>query len=95
MSDNSARDRYISFEGLECDTNATQIVETIRQYIDASTTARQWADYFASKLEEKQRLKVDDLFFVGSQLNNIYAFFEELGDEPARELLYQVEQECC
>jgi len=95
MSNTSARDRYTSFEGLDCDANATQIVQTIRQHIDSASTARQWADYFASKLEEKQRLEVDDLFFVGSQMNNIYAFFEELDDEPARELLYQVEQECC
>jgi len=95
MTTTSPRDRYISFDGLECDTNATKLVETIRQYIASATPAQQWADYFTSKLEEKKRLGVDDLFFVGSQLNNLYAFFEELNDEPSRELLYQVEQECC
>lgn len=34
-------------------------------------------------------------FFVGSQMNNIYAFFSERSDEEALALLYQVEQECC
>ncbi|MEJ2407195.1 MAG: N(2)-fixation sustaining protein CowN [Candidatus Thiodiazotropha sp.] len=95
MTTATPRDRYVSFDGLECDDNATQIVDTIRRYIAIPDKAGQWADYFSSKLNEKERLQVDDLFFVGSQMNNIYALFEELGDDAAHELLYQVEQECC
>lgn len=91
----TSRDRYISFEGLDCDTNASKIVETLRHYISSPDKATQWANYFDAKLVEKQRLGVDDLFFVGSQLNNIYAFFEEVNDSDGHDLLYQVEQECC
>lgn len=95
MNSMTTRDRYISFEGLDCDVNASKIVETLHHYIASPGNAQQWADYFKGKLVEKQRLGVDDLFFVGSQLNNIYAFFEEVSDSAGHELLYQVEQECC
>lgn len=95
MTSTPNRDRYISFEGLECDENASTLVATIRRYIKEPGKAQQWADYFSGKLGEKERLNVDDLFFIGSQLNNIYAFFDEVNDEQAHELLYQVEQECC
>lgn len=95
MNDSTLRDRYVTFDGLECDTNATKLVDTIRNYIANPAGAEQWAKYFEGKLQEKERLHVDDLFFIGSQLNNVYAFFDELGDDEARDLLYQVEQECC
>lgn len=91
----TTRDRYITFDGLDCDANATKIVDTIRRYIDAPEHAGQWSDYFNKKLEEKRRLGVDDLFFVGSQVNTIYLFLEEIDDRQTHELLYQVEQECC
>jgi hypothetical protein len=89
------RDRYLTFEGLDCDANATKLVATIREHLSSPGEAMPWATYFEGKLLEKQRLGVDDLFFVGSQLNNLYAFFDQLGDHGAQELLYQVEQECC
>ncbi len=89
------RDRYITFDGLDCDHNAETLVAAVRRHIAETDEARQWADYFSNKFIEKERLGVDDLFFVGSQLNNLYSYFEELEDEPMQELLYQVEQECC
>jgi len=95
MSHANNRDRYISFDGLECDTNATRVVDTIRDYIGDPAHAGKWTDYFTKKLAEKKRLGVDDLFFVGSQVNTIYLFLDEIGDQATHELLYQVEQECC
>lgn len=95
MNDNSVRDRYITFTGLDCDTNASKLVDIIRHYIQNRDGSEQWASYFEGKLQEKERLHVDDLFFIGSQMNNVYAFFDELGDTEAHDLLYQVEQECC
>ena len=32
---------------------------------------------------------------LGSQLNNLYAHFEVVQDQAARELLYRFELECC
>ena len=89
------RDRYITFEGLDCDANASRIVTTIRHAIDSATLPGNWMDYFSKKLQEKERLGVDDLFFVGSQVNTIYALLDEIDDQETHELLYQVEQECC
>ena len=71
MNDTSARDRYVTFEGLDCDQNATKLVDIIRHYIQNPGGADQWARYFEGKLLEKERLHVDDLFFIGSQLNNV------------------------
>jgi len=95
MSDKNARDRYITFSGLDCDKNASKLVDIIRHHVDNSAGAEQWSGYFQNKLQEKVRLDVDDLFFIGSQLNNVYAFFDEVDDAEANALLYQVEQECC
>jgi len=95
MSITSPRDRYVSFEGLGCDANARLVVGHLRTYIEEFSGKTPWADYFKSKLKENYRLGLDDLFFVGSQMNNIYAFFAEVGNEESNALLYQVEQECC
>lgn len=95
MSVTSPRDRYVTFDGLDCDTNARKVVDYIRRYIDEFSGKSPWADYFQSKLQENQRLGLDELFFVGSQMNNIYSFFADVGNEEINALLYQVEQECC
>lgn len=89
------RDRYISFEGLECDRNASEIIATIRRHMALPDGGGRWGKYFTTKFAEQQQMGTDELFFVGSQMNNLYTFFEEIGDEAASELLYQVEQECC
>jgi len=89
------RDRYISFEGLECDHHATQILCAIRLHLKQLLPSDKWQNYFAMKFGEQQRMGTDDLFFVGSQMNTLYDFFEEMDDETTGELLYQVEQECC
>lgn len=92
------RDRYVTFDGLNCDSNASLLVATIRRHItDPGKVERvgKWVDYFNTKFTEQQRLNVDDLFFVGSQMNNLFDFFAECDDSESLELLYQVEQECC
>jgi hypothetical protein len=47
------------------------------------------------KLEQRIALGQDDLFFVGSQLNDLRSFFEEVKDDAALALLDKVEEECC
>ncbi len=89
------RDRYISFEGLECDHHATQIIAAIRNHLAHDSAPEKWQNYFLIKFAEQQRMGTDDLFFIGSQMNTLYDFFAELADKETGELLYQVEQECC
>ena len=89
------RDRYISFDGLQCDENANQIVSTIRDYMDKVDKEDKWRRYFEMKFAEQQHMGVDDLFFVGSQMNALYDFFSTIEEKASAELLYRVEQECC
>jgi hypothetical protein len=89
------RDRYISFEGLECDENAIRIVASIHGHLQAGHGGEKWHNYFTLKFSEQQRMATDELFFVGSQMNTLYDFFSEVGDGNSARLLYQVEQECC
>ena len=89
------RDRYISFDGLQCDENANQIVSTIRDYMGKVDKEDKWRRYFEMKFDEQQRMGVDDLFFVGSQMNALYDFFSASEEKTGAELLYRVEQECC
>ena len=44
MSTETIRDRYISFDGLDCNGNATRVVETIRHYITNPGGSTQWAE---------------------------------------------------
>lgn len=88
-------DRYVSFEGIDCDDNARRIMEYLGSHLAGGVAASPWARYFAMKLEQRIALGQDDLFFVGSQLNDLRSFFAEVRDEAALALLDQVEEECC
>lgn len=88
-------DRYVSFKNINCDGTARHLVERIQYYLDHSSQPNLWLDYFKKKLVERQTMGQDELFFVGSQVNNIRAFFEQFEDVEALNLLDQVEENCC
>ena len=88
-------DRYVSFRGLDCDGNARLLLDYLRSHLEGAGTASPWAPYFSMKLEQRIALGQDDLFFVGSQLNDLRSFFEEVKDDAALALLDKVEEECC
>ncbi len=90
---NAPVDRYVSFMGLDCDTNADQMMERLMAHLQKSDS--RWVSYFSRKLEEKARMGHDNLNFIGCQLNTLAAFFEEEGDEEARALLAHLEDNCC
>lgn len=87
--------RYVSFQGIDCDGRAADILSAIQQYIDSPPYESPWLEYFRDKLRDRAALGQDDLYFVGSQINNIHALFEEYEDQAALHLLEQVEEECC
>ena len=89
------RDRYVTFNGLDCDANADRVMAFVNEQLAQLEKDDRWIGYFDGKFAEQQRMGVDNLFFVGSQMNVLRAFFEEQDNEAAIELLYQVEQECC
>jgi len=92
MNDQSP-DRYISFLGLDCDTNADRLMAMLLGCMEDSDS--RWVGYFRQKLEEKRRMGNDNLHFIGSQVNALYSFFEEIEDEEAEALLWHLEQNCC
>ncbi len=88
-------DRYITFDGINCSGNARRLLDYLEQSIWQSTEESSWNSYFRSKLADRDALGQDDLFFIGSQINNIRALFEDYGNQDALNLLDQIEEECC
>jgi len=88
-------DRYISFEGINCDANSEHLITLLEQHITAGHGDERWHLYFTQKREEQARMQQDNLHFIGSQMNNLYAYLEQCEDDTACDLLWQIEQECC
>ncbi|AGA90286.1 hypothetical protein Thimo_1500 [Thioflavicoccus mobilis 8321] len=88
-------DRYVSFEGNECDECARLIVAEIHDGLGRLDEASPWHDYFRKKLVEVERRGQDELYLVGSQINTLRELFEEIGADAALAILERVEHECC
>jgi len=88
-------DRYISFEGIECDDFARQVVSYIRDCIAEGQNPSDWQAYFERKLVEIAGIGQDELFFVGSQVNYIRELFEHHEHADGLALLDKIEDECC
>lgn len=88
-------DRYLSFEGIDCDGNAARIMAFIDRHMAIPERKTLFWEHFAEKRAGKLGVKPDDLFLVHSNINQIRELFEEWKDEEALALLEQVEEECC
>ncbi|NEX20486.1 N(2)-fixation sustaining protein CowN [Thiorhodococcus mannitoliphagus] len=88
-------DRYISFDGIDCDAYAERILGYIRACIDDAENPSDWQPYFERKLVEIAGMGQDALFFVGSQVNYIRELFEHYDHDDGLELLDKIEDECC
>ncbi|MGB0694391.1 MAG: N(2)-fixation sustaining protein CowN [Rhodospirillaceae bacterium] len=93
LATQTMEDRYISFEGIDCQGNARRMM----LHLDAALACQKtrWVPYFEKKLAEKQRMGHDDLYFVGSQINCLRTLFEDVADTGALELLDWLEDTCC
>ena len=87
--------RYISFEGTDCEEKSSKIISHIKHYAENPPHPCPWSDYFRDKLESSLALGQDELFIVCSQMNNVRSLFEEYEDTEALNLLEQVEEDCC
>ena len=87
--------RYISFEGTDCEDKSCQIINYIKQYTENPAHPSPWSKYFRDKLESSLALGQDELFLVCSQMNNVRSLFEEYEDTEALNLIEQVEEDCC
>lgn len=88
-------DRYVNFQGIDCDGQASRIISQIEKYTQNSSLNSSWSKYFQAKLVERLSIGQDELHFICSQMNNVYSLFEEYGDAEALNLLEKIEEECC
>jgi len=88
-------DRYISFDGIDCNGNAQRVIDFIEQHLAKSGHDSTFWDYFMAKRKPRSGLPPDDLFLVHSHINQIRELFEEHNDEAALSLLSLLEEECC
>ena len=92
---NITTDRYITFDGIDCDGNARILMSYIHKHIDDPQKTNKFWDYFRKKAEGGNGPKPDDLFLIQSNLNQIRELFELYEDSEALALLDVVEIECC
>jgi hypothetical protein len=88
-------DRYVSFDGIDCDGNARRVMSMIERNLPDAGAGKPFWEYFMAKRTSRSGPSPDDLFLVHSHLNQIREFFEERGDDEALELLFKLEEECC
>ena len=88
-------DRYISFEGIDCNGNATRVMELIERNLAAAPQSAPFWEYFMAKRKPRSGPPPDDLFLVHCHINQIRELFEERADAEALAFLLRVEEECC
>ncbi|MDR3394344.1 MAG: N(2)-fixation sustaining protein CowN [Parasulfuritortus sp.] len=88
-------DRYISFEGIDCDGNARLVMECIDRHMAIPGHSNVFWEYFMKKRDGGSGPRPDDLFLIHSNINQVRELFETWEDESAMRLLVQLEEECC
>lgn len=88
-------DRYLSFNGIDCNGNARRVMELIEKHLAESEQDELFWKYFINKRTPRSGPPPDDLFLVHSHINQIRELFESTADEQALALLFLLEEECC
>jgi hypothetical protein len=88
-------DRYISFEGIDCDGNADRVMAYIEQLLKLPDRNNAFWDYFMNKRTGGSGPRPDNLFLIHSNINQVRELFESCQDEEALNLLLRLEEECC
>lgn len=88
-------DRYISFDGIDCDGNADRVMAHIEQLLKRPGCNNPFWDYFMKKRTGGSGPKPDSLFLIHSNINQVRELFETCQDDEALRLLFMLEEECC
>ena len=91
----TSTDRYVSFEGIDCDGNARELMAQIERLLDLPGRSNAFWEYFMKKRAGGSGPKPDDLFLLHSNINQVRELFETWDDEAAMALLTRLEEECC
>lgn len=89
------RDRYASFIGLDCNGQASRLVDMLRPYMEQPEYNNAFWQHFAKKLAPENGPKHDALFLIHAHINILREQLEAIVDEQALLLLDQIEHECC
>lgn len=99
MTENASNpDRYVSFEGIDCDGDSRRVLAAVSRHIaDPERTNRFWEAFKLKMAEAANRAehKPDELRLVCSYIYYIEELFEREGDEAGLELLHRLEEQCC
>jgi N(2)-fixation sustaining protein CowN len=95
MQHPKANDRYVSFDGIDCNGNARRVMALIELNLAGFETSAPFWEYFMSKRKPRSGPPPDDLFLVHCHINQIRELFEECADAEALALLSLLEEECC
>ncbi|MDK9717227.1 MAG: N(2)-fixation sustaining protein CowN [Trichlorobacter sp.] len=97
----SKPDRYVSFVGIDGDSNARKLMELLCHHIDDPAKTNRFWELFKGKLERIKQpdatsgFSQDELYLIHAYINNIRELFETYDDRPAQELLDRIEAESC
>ncbi len=95
-TDSHSTDRYVSFLGLDCDTKAQQLVDTLRQAMIRDGRQDPFWEYFAAKLNGTQGpTHHDALYHIHCHLNDLRDLFERWDEADLTLMLESLEIECC
>ncbi|NSL54713.1 N(2)-fixation sustaining protein CowN [Uliginosibacterium aquaticum] len=90
-----ARDRYVSFVGLDCNGQARKLVGMLRPYMEQPEYSNPFWTLFAKKLSPISGPRHDELFLIHAHINILRDQLETLNDVEALQLLDKIEMECC
>ena len=93
--DNKTANRYVSFQGMDCDGKARRLMAALDEQLALPGRNNAFWDYFAKKRAGGSGPKPDDLFLIHCHVNQIRELFELANDDVLLQLLDQVEEECC
>ncbi len=101
MGQEEKPDRYVSFRGIEGESNSRELVTLLRRHIDDPAKSNRFWEQFKEKLarvgqpDGNSGRRLDELFLIHSYINNLRELFEKYDDLPALALLEQIEEESC
>ena len=88
-------DRYLTFQGIDCDGKAGQLMERIQQLAANPEQASPFWSYFLAKRHPASGPRPDDLFLIHAHINSLYELLEKAEDRESLELLGWLEENCC
>lgn len=89
-----ATDRYVSFQGIDCEGNTRRVMALIDRYTLGGEPLDAFWSYFHKRRAATLGPRFDDLLLLSSFVNPVRELFEAKGDAEGLALLEKLEDEC-